>query len=56
MIDFRDSVLYVDADLPAPMVIDQIASHFEWAKRSPEAANRRKSIDKFSTDEQRNWT
>ena len=37
---FRDSVLYVDAELPAPMVVEQIVSHVEWANRSPEAANR----------------
>jgi glycosyl transferase family 2/glycosyl transferase family 1 len=37
---FRDSVLYVDAELPAPMVVEQIRSHFEWANRNPEAANR----------------
>src|ERR1700737_4096423 len=37
---FRDSVLYVDAELPAPMVIEQIQSHVEWAERNPEAANR----------------
>jgi hypothetical protein len=37
---FRDSVLYVDAELPAPMVIDQILSHVEWANRNPVAANR----------------
>ena len=28
---FRDSVLYVDAELPAPMVVEQIVSHVEWA-------------------------
>ena len=37
---FRDSVLYVDAELPAPMVVEQIVSHVEWADRNPEAANR----------------
>jgi Glycosyl transferase family 2/Glycosyl transferases group 1 len=37
---FRDSVLYVDAELPAPMVVEKIVSHVEWAKRNPEAANR----------------
>ena len=37
---FRDSVLYVDAELPAPMVVEQIVSHVEWANRNPEAANR----------------
>jgi hypothetical protein len=46
---FRDSVLYVDADLPVPMVIDQIVSHVEWANRNPEAANRlaRRSTELF---------
>jgi glycosyl transferase family 2/glycosyl transferase family 1 len=37
---FRDSVLYIDAALPAPMVVEQIVSHVEWANRNPEAANR----------------
>jgi phosphoglycerol transferase len=37
---FRDSVLYVDAELPAPMVVEQIMSHAKWADRNPEAANR----------------
>jgi glycosyltransferase involved in cell wall biosynthesis len=37
---FRHSVLYVDAELPAPMVIEQIVSHVQWANRNPEAANR----------------
>jgi hypothetical protein len=37
---FRDSVLYVDAELPAPMVIEQIVSHVQWANGNPEAANR----------------
>jgi hypothetical protein len=37
---FRDSVLYVDAELPAPMIVGQIVSHVEWASRNPEAANR----------------
>jgi Glycosyl transferase family 2/Glycosyl transferases group 1 len=37
---FRDSVLYVDAELPAPMVVEQIVSHVEWANRNPETANR----------------
>jgi phosphoglycerol transferase len=36
----RDSVLYVDAELPAPMVVEQIVSHVEWANRNPEASNR----------------
>src|SRR6516165_2798110 len=37
---FRDSVLYIDDDLPPPMVLKQIVSHVEWADRNPEAANR----------------
>jgi hypothetical protein len=37
---FRGSVLYVDAELPAPMVVEQIVSHVEWANRNREAANR----------------
>jgi Glycosyl transferase family 2 len=37
---FRDSVLYVDAELPAPMVVEQIVSHVEWANRNPQAATR----------------
>jgi phosphoglycerol transferase len=37
---FRDSVLYVDAELPAPMIVQQIVSQVEWANRNPEAANR----------------
>jgi len=37
---FRDSVLYIDAELPAPIVIEQILSHVEWANRNPETANR----------------
>jgi hypothetical protein len=37
---FRDSVLYLDADLPAPVVVEQIVSHVEWASGNPEAANR----------------
>jgi phosphoglycerol transferase len=46
---FRDSVLYVDAELPAPMVVEQIVSHVEWANRNPDAANRlaRRSNDLF---------
>jgi hypothetical protein len=46
---FRDSVLYVDAELPAPVVIEQIVSHVEWANRNREAANRlaRRSNDLF---------
>ena len=37
---FRDSVLYVDAELPAPTVVEQIVSHVAWAKRNPAAASR----------------
>jgi Glycosyl transferase family 2 len=37
---FRDSILYVDAELPAPMVVEQIVSHVEWANRNLEAASR----------------
>jgi phosphoglycerol transferase len=37
---FRDSILYIDAELPARMVVDQIVSHMEWANRNPEAASR----------------
>jgi hypothetical protein len=46
---FRDSVLYVDGELPAPMIVNQIVSHVEWANRNPEAANRlaRRSNDLF---------
>jgi hypothetical protein len=46
---FRDSVLYVDAELPSSMVVEQIVSHVEWANRNPEAANRlaRRSNDLF---------
>jgi len=46
---FRDSVLYVDAELPAPMLVEQIVSHVDWAHWNPEAANRlaRRSNDLF---------
>jgi hypothetical protein len=37
---FRDSVLYIDAELPPAMLVEQIISHVEWANRRPEAANR----------------
>jgi phosphoglycerol transferase len=37
---FRDGVLYVDAELPAAMVVEQIVSHVEWANRNLEVANR----------------
>ena len=38
---FRDSVLYVDTELPPALVVDQIKGHVEWACENPEAANRR---------------
>ena len=46
---FRDSVLYVDAELPAAMLVEQIVSHVEWANTNPESANRlaRRSNDLF---------
>lgn len=46
---FRDSILYVDAELPGPVVAEQIVAHVEWANRNPEAANRlaRRSNDLF---------
>src|SRR5262249_20731571 len=37
---FRDSVLYVDSELPASIVVEQIISHIEWAQQNPDAANR----------------
>ena len=37
---FRDSVLYVDADLPAPLVADQVAAHMDWARRNPASASK----------------
>ena len=37
---FRDSVLYVDSELPAPLVIDQIVRHVDWAMRHRDAASR----------------
>ena len=37
---FRDNALYIDADLPAPMVVKQIIRHVTWAQRNREAANR----------------
>jgi hypothetical protein len=37
---FRNSVLYVDADLPAPVKAEQIIAHVEWARLNPEAASR----------------
>ena len=38
---FRDSILYVDAELPPSLVVDQIKAHVEWAYQKPEAANRK---------------
>ena len=38
---FRDSVLYVDPELPPALVVEQIKGHVEWACENPEAANRR---------------
>ena len=38
---FRDTILYVDAELPASLVVDQIKAHVEWACKNPEAANRK---------------
>ena len=38
---FRDSILYVDAELPSPFIVDQIKGHVEWACEQPEAANQR---------------
>ena len=37
---FRDSVLYINAELPVAMIVEQIVSHVEWANRNPEGANR----------------
>ncbi len=37
---FRNSVLYVDAELPAERVVRQIVSHVEWARLNPVAASR----------------
>jgi hypothetical protein len=37
---FRQSVLYVDSELPAEMIVEQIVSHVEWTNQNPEAANR----------------
>jgi phosphoglycerol transferase len=37
---FRNSVLYVNAELPAAMIVRQIIAHVEWARRNREAANR----------------
>jgi hypothetical protein len=38
---FRDSILYVDAELPPSFIVEQIKRHVEWAYENPEAANRR---------------
>ena len=37
---FRDSVLYVDTELPPRMVIERIVSHVQWARANWESANR----------------
>jgi phosphoglycerol transferase len=37
---FRDAVLYVDADLPADLVVGQIVEHMHWISDNPDAANR----------------
>lgn len=37
---FRNSILYVDPDLPAPLVTEQIVGHVEWARANPGAAGR----------------
>ena len=37
---FRDSVLYIDPQLPASLVTEQIVAHVEWARANREAANR----------------
>jgi hypothetical protein len=37
---FRDSVLYVDAELPAPAIVDKIVSYVKWANQNWEAASR----------------
>jgi phosphoglycerol transferase len=37
---FRDSVLYVDTELPPRMVIERIVTHVQWARENWEAANR----------------
>ena len=44
---FRDRILYVDAELPPPFIVDQIKGHVEWACEHPEAANQRARL---STD------
>ncbi|MBR0650349.1 glycosyltransferase family 1 protein [Roseomonas terrae] len=35
---FRDSVLYVDPDLPAPQLAAQILAHLRWAQQDPSGA------------------
>jgi glycosyltransferase involved in cell wall biosynthesis len=37
---FRNSVLYVDAELPAERVVRQIITHVEWARSNPVTASR----------------
>jgi phosphoglycerol transferase len=37
---FRDSVLYVDPQLPASLVTEQVVAHVEWARANQEAATR----------------
>jgi phosphoglycerol transferase len=37
---FRNSVLYVDADLPPRLVVEQVVAHFHWAQADRQAANR----------------
>ena len=45
---FRDSVLYVDAELPAPMVVEQIVSHVEWANpKSGSCKSPRAAVERF---------
>jgi hypothetical protein len=38
---FRDSILYVDSELPPSLVVKQIKEHVEWASNNREAANRK---------------
>jgi hypothetical protein len=37
---FRESVLYVDAELPPKFVVEQIMEHINWAQKNREAAER----------------
>jgi phosphoglycerol transferase len=37
---FRNSVLYVDAALPTPLMVEQIVRHVDWALANPVAASR----------------